>query len=41
MEDLLTFMVASLTGLKEEGLNIDYISPVHETPWNWQNGGQE
>lgn len=35
------FMVASLTGLKGEGINIDYISPVNEPQWDWQDGGQE
>lgn len=35
------FMVASLQGLKNEGLQVDYISPVNEPQWDWQDGGQE
>jgi len=35
------FMVASLQGLKNEGLPVDYISPVNEPQWDWQDGGQE
>ena len=35
------YIVASLKGLKSEGLDIDYISPVNEPQWDWQDGGQE
>ncbi|MDN3690712.1 glycoside hydrolase [Cyclobacterium jeungdonense] len=35
------FMVATLMGLKEEGLAVDYISPVNEPQWDWEDGGQE
>jgi O-glycosyl hydrolase len=35
------FMVASLTGLQEEGLSVDFISPVNEPQWDWDDGGQE
>ncbi len=35
------YMVASLKGLKDEGLHIDYISPVNEPQWDWEDGGQE
>ncbi len=35
------FLAASLKGLKEEGLPIDYVSPVNEPQWDWKDGGQE
>lgn len=35
------FMVASLEVLREEGISIDYISPVNEPQWDWEDGGQE
>jgi len=35
------FMEASLQGLEQEGLPIDYISPVNEPQWDWEDGGQE
>nr|MBI1232093.1 xylanase [Cytophagales bacterium] len=35
------YMVASLVGLQQAGLSIDYISPVNEPQWDWKDGGQE
>lgn len=35
------FIVASLKGLGEQGLTVDFVSPVNEPQWDWEDGGQE
>ncbi|MCH7412499.1 xylanase [Belliella sp. R4-6] len=35
------YMAASIRGMEQEGLKVDYISPVNEPQWDWIDGGQE
>jgi O-glycosyl hydrolase len=35
------YLVNVIKGLKEKGIDIDYISPVNEPQWDWSDGGQE
>lgn len=35
------FLTEVIKGLKEKGLNANYISPVNEPQWGWSDGGQE
>ncbi|HSJ69328.1 MAG TPA: glycoside hydrolase family 30 protein, partial [Anditalea sp.] len=35
------YMVKSIEGMHQNGLQVDYISPVNEPQWDWNDGGQE
>ncbi|MBL3655839.1 glycoside hydrolase [Fulvivirga sediminis] len=35
------YLVKSAEGLEKMGLTVDYISPINEPQWDWQDGGQE
>lgn len=35
------FLVRVLTHFEEQGISFDYISPVNEPQWDWDNAGQE
>lgn len=35
------YLVNVVKGLKQQGIDINYISPVNEPQWDWRDGGQE
>ncbi len=35
------YMVQVIRGLRNKGLEVDYISPVNEPQWDWSDAGQE
>ncbi|WP_114747803.1 glycoside hydrolase [Pleomorphovibrio marinus] len=35
------YMAKAIAGLENTGLSVDYISPVNEPQWDWEDGGQE
>lgn len=35
------YLVAVAEGLENKGLTVDYISPMNEPQWDWNDGGQE
>ncbi|MBT30534.1 MAG: xylanase [Thalassobius sp.] len=39
--DFAEFMVDVLAHFKSQGIDFDYISPVNEPQWNWDDAGQE
>lgn len=40
-EEFARYLATATEGLQEKGLNVDYISPVNEPQWDWEDGGQE
>ncbi len=41
IDDFAGFMTDVLQHFKEQGISFNYISPVNEPQWNWDNPGQE
>ena len=41
MDDYSKYMVDVIEHFNREGIFFDYVSPVNEPQWNWDNGGQE
>lgn len=35
------YLSTAIEGMAAEGLKVDYISPVNEPQWDWEDGGQE
>ncbi|MCH7401872.1 glycoside hydrolase [Belliella kenyensis] len=35
------YMAKAIQGIEQEGLKVDYISPINEPQWDWIDGGQE
>nr|WP_255651148.1 glycoside hydrolase [Cesiribacter sp. SM1] len=35
------YLLTVLKGLKDKGIDIQYLSPVNEPQWDWSDGGQE
>ena len=40
-DDFASYLSTVVSGFKDKGLAIDYISPVNEPQWDWSDGGQE
>src|SRR5690606_17709566 len=40
-DDFAGFMTDVLQHFQQQGIDFDYISPVNEPQWNWDNPGQE
>ena len=40
-DEFATYLVDAIEGLRDQGLEVDYISPVNEPQWDWADGGQE
>ena len=40
-DDFADYLVKSVEGMFQMGLEVDYISPVNEPQWDWADGGQE
>ncbi|EON78247.1 putative xylanase [Lunatimonas lonarensis] len=36
-----TYMAKAIAGMEGMGLSVQYISPVNEPQWDWEDGGQE
>ena len=41
MDDYSKYLVDVIDHFNREGIFFDYVSPVNEPQWNWDNGGQE
>jgi O-glycosyl hydrolase len=35
------YMAKAIAGMEDLGLSVQYVSPVNEPQWDWENGGQE
>lgn len=41
LEAFADFLATVNEGIEEQGVKVDYISPVNEPQWDWSDGGQE